>query len=384
MHVHHGLSPNADAWAGFCATLCQEWGVAFTLARVQLEPGDPRGIEAAARAARYRVYEAQVCDDLVLAHHQDDQAETVLLQLLRGAGVKGLAAMPPIRELGAKRLLRPLLGRSRSELLAHARAQGLGYVEDESNAVPGHARNYLRHRVLPAIEPRFPAYRKTLARAAQHFADCARLLDELAREDVARAAVGEALSVAALAALGRPRARNLLRHSLARRGLEAPPADWLDEALDQLLGARADAAVRVGRGGWSLVRYRDAVTLIETRPVPGEGVWPWRGEALLELAGAGTLEFRPARGEGVSRARLAGGEVAVRLPQGGERLRPDCRRPRRALRKLLQEAAVPPWERRALPLLYCGDDLAWVAGVGVDCAYQAGPDEPGWVVSWRR
>ncbi len=385
VHVNHGLSPNAEAWAEFCTRLCAEWAVPLALARVRIAADDPRGIEAAARVARYDAFARQACDAIALAHHRDDQAETLLLQLLRGAGIKGLAAMPAERGLadGPIRLLRPLLAVDRAELQAYAVAHGLVFVEDESNQQTRYARNFLRHEVLPVIERHFPAYRHTLARAARHFADCDEIMQDMAVLDAAGAMVEGCLRVSALVGLSLPRARNLLRYFLASHGWPAPPATWLEEALNQLLQARPDAEVRLALAGHELARYRDRIHALVAVPDSGIGEWSWRGEPVLELIGLGALAFMQGRGHGVSCARLAAAPVTVRPYPGGAQLRPDCRRPRRSVKNLLQESAVPPWQRRQLPALYCGERLVWLAGVGVDCAYQAGPDEPGWLISWR-
>lgn len=385
VHVHHGLSPNADAWADFCGRLCAEWAVPLARERVCVERDDPRGIEAAARAARYAAFARQACDDLMLAHHRDDQAETLLLQLLRGAGIKGLAAMPAERVLdaGPIRLLRPLLAADRADLQAYAEAHGLRHVDDESNIDVGHARNFLRHRALPLIEQHFPAYRATLTRAARHFADGAELIEELARLDAAEAMVDGCLRVSALAVLSPARARNLLRHYLALHAWPVPSAAWLAQALEQLLQARPDAEPRVSLAGHELVRYRDRIQAFERTPARVAGEWPWRGEAILDLGELGVLAFTATQGGGVSQARLMH-DATVRPYPGGAKLRPDCRRSRRSVKNLLQEAAVPPWARRQLPALYCDGQLVWLAGIGIDCAFQAGPDEPGWLISWRR
>lgn len=385
VHVHHGLSPNAEAWAEFCLRLCAEWAVPLSVERVRIAADDARGIEAAARAARYEAYARQDCDAVVLAHQRDDQAETLLLQLLRGAGVKGLAAMPVGRALadGAMGVLRPLLDVERSELRVYAEAHGLAYVEDESNRETRFARNFLRHEVLPIVERRFPAYRATLARAARHFADCDALMQDLAAIDAAGAMVDGCLLLPALAALSPARARNLLRHYLALHDWPIPPAEWLEEALDQLLNARPDAELRLALAGRELARYRERIHVLPPRPEPAAGAWRWQGEPVLDLSGHGRLEFAEVRGQGISRVRLAGAATSVRLYAGGGQLRPDCRRPRRSVKNLLQESAVPPWRRRQLPALYCGDRLVWLAGIGIDCDYQAGPDEPGWLISWR-
>ena len=170
VHVHHGLSANADAWARHCRRLCRALGVPLSVRRVRIASRKGRGIEAAAREARQGVFTRVQADIIVLAHHLDDQAETVLLQLLRGAGLRGASAMPAVGQLGAKRLLRPLLEVPREAIARHARAQGFEWVDDESNAQDAITRNYLRHRVAPLIAARFPRWRESLARAARHFA----------------------------------------------------------------------------------------------------------------------------------------------------------------------------------------------------------------------
>lgn len=383
VHVHHGLSPQADAWAGFCQDLCTRLGVPLKVERIRVA-AQGQGIEAAARQARYRVYAGLDADYVVLAHQQDDQAETVLLNLLRGSGVDGLAAMPVERPLAGSRvrLLRPLLDVSRQQIEAYARAQGLAWVEDESNLDTRHARNHLRHRVLPEIERRFPAYRDSLTRAARHLAECGELLAVLAAVDAADAMTAQGLSLAKLAALSRPRAKNLLRWFLAREGFGHWPERRTEVLLDQLLHARPDNHIELRQGGDTLRVWRGCLQRVPGRPGAQAGVATWRGETRLSFAG-GCLTFGQARGEGLSLARLREAPVTLRLRRGGERLRPDCRRPRRSLKHLFQEQAIPPWERERLPLLYVGDALAWVAGLGVDCAFQARPDEDGLLIAWQ-
>lgn len=383
VHVHHGLSAQADAWAAFCQDVCARLGVALQVERVQVVAAG-KGVEAAAREARYQIYAGLATDYVVLAHQQDDQAETVLLNLLRGSGVDGLAAMPVERPLAGSRvrLLRPLLEVSRSEIEAYARAQGLAWIEDESNLDTGYARNHLRHRVLPEIELHFPAYRRSLARAARHFAESAQLLGELAAADAAGAVAEQGLCLARLASLSRPRAKNLLRWYLAREGLGRWSERRTEALLDQLLQAGADNRIEIRHDGGRMRVWRGWL-----RPVPGQQaasaeVTLWQGEPRLPFAG-GWLTLTPTRGEGVSLARLRGVVVTVRRRRGGERLRPDCQRPRRTLKHLFQERAIPPWERDRLPLLYAGDVLVWVAGLGTDCAFQAQPDEDGLLIAWQ-
>lgn len=374
IHVHHGLSPRADDWEEHCRRQCAALDVPLQVARVEVKK-EGRGWEAAARQARYQVYATLAVDSLALAHHRDDQAETVVLQLLRGAGIKGLAAMPESRRLRDILLLRPLLGVARREIERYAHDHGLIWVDDESNADTRYTRNATRHQLLPRLEELFPAAAAILARSAGQFAESADLLDELAQLD---GAAGEVLTVAQLQALEPVRARNLLRHWLELQGVSIR-RERLHEALAQLLEARPDASPVIEFEQASLRRYRGEVRLERHALASSIQVWTWRGESELDLGGAGTLVFSPVVGGGV---RLEGA-VEIRLRQGGEKLQPARSGCRRAIKDLLREAGVPPWLRSRLPLLHVDGRLAWVAEIGGDAAFQAGPDQAGWLISWR-
>jgi len=380
IHINHQLSPHAGEWAAFCRARCQEYDVPLEIATVTVSRASD-SLEAAARSARHAALARSSGDFIVLAHHLDDQVETLLLQLLRGCGVAGASAMAEENQ----RLLRPLLEIPRSALEHHARRHKLSWVEDESNLDTRFDRNFLRHRLLPVIEERFPAYRQTLYRASRNFAESASLQDELARLDGARAIDGQNLSIPALARLSPPRARNLLRHYLKQHGIAAPSAIRLEEMLRQLLEARRDARVKIQLGAFELQRYLDRAWLVPALGAPPSSLCqPWQGEneiALPELGGA--LKFCRAHGQGISLARLQQARVTIRIRQGGERLQPDCARPRRSLKNLFQEAGIPPWSRQMLPLLYSGDHLAAVVAIGIDCKFRAQPDEPGVMLEWQ-
>jgi tRNA(Ile)-lysidine synthase len=377
VHIHHGLSPQADAWSRHCAQVCHALEVPLAIHRVTVQPAG-EGLEAASRAARYRVFSRLDTDILVLAHHRDDQAETVLLQLLRGAGLKGLAAMPEARPLAGTVLLRPLLAATRAEIAAWAVARGIGWVEDESNTDVRLARNALRQQVMPGLVACFPDAAKALAQAAGQFAEAAALLDALAELDGRAAITAEGLALAALRELAEPRARNLLRLFLAQAGVEIHQ-ETLREALRQLLTARQDAQVRVDFGVYALRRHRQSVVLERIRHAQ-DSVVPWQGESQLDLGDAGCLFFQSITGEGV---RLKPGNVSIRRRSGGERLRPGAGRPRRTLKNLLREAGVPAWRRDSLPLVYVDEALVWAANIGADSDFLVKPGEPGWLISWR-
>lgn len=376
IHVHHGISQNAGHWAEFCAALCAKLSIPLSVEKVDIEPLRELGIEAAARQLRLQAFRSQPCEFVALAHHADDQAETLLLQLLRGAGVRGAGAMPELSaKTGKQRIVRPLLQSTRQEIEAYAICHELRWVEDESNADDGYPRNFLRRRLLPMMCEKFPAYRATLGRSARHFAEAGELLDDLARIDGAGSIVDNTLSVAALQAVSVARAKNLLRHFLHQLGCPMPQTVQLGEMLHQLSDAKADSAVCIYFAGdqWQLHRYQGRVHVLRTPgSVDRSLMLPWQGEAEIDwpALGAGVL-FQNVTGQGISLEKLRARQVTLRLRQGGETLCPSRNMPTRTLKNLLQEHRIPPWERDRLPLLYCGDQLVSVPGVATAADYRA-------------
>ncbi|HEX8009551.1 MAG TPA: tRNA lysidine(34) synthetase TilS [Casimicrobiaceae bacterium] len=379
IHIHHGLSPNAERWAEFCAAQCALRGVPLATHRLQVARERGKSLEAQARSARYQRLLASDVDVIALAHQADDQAETLLLQLLRGAGAHGLAAMPAFRP-GRPALLRPLLDLPRETLAAYASARGLSWIEDESNADPRHARNFIRRDIAPLIAARFAGYPATLVRAARHLAEAAALADELAALDAAGALDASGLARSRLAALSPARSRNLLRWFLREQGLRPPTEARLAEMLRQLLRAHDDARIRIAQDRAEIGRHRDRVAVHAPASAGFERVW--HGEPEVALPG-GVLAFAPACGAGLAAARLERSRVTLRSRAGGERIRLAANRPTHAVKKLLQDAHMPPWERQGLPLVWSDEELAAVPGVGVALAFQAQPGEPGWQVEWR-
>ena len=346
-HIHHGLSPNADQWAEFCRRLCKRLGVPLTVRKVKVA----KRTEADARKARYDALRQLPFDVLALAHQLDDQAETVLMNLLRGAGPQGARGMRPVARFDGRILLRPLLDVPREAIVAYAREHKLTWIEDESNASDAFTRNFLRLRIGPLLAERYPRWREALARAARHFA--------AAEVDANKA----------------------LREFLTAQGLRAPSEAKLVEMLKQLMGKGTRTTIR--HDGAQLRMYRGAVTVERRTAKPFGGV-AWRGESTLALPElGGELRFRRRRGEGIDDRFVTKGKLAVKLRSGGERLQLDAKRPRRTLKNLFQEAGVPPWERERLPLIYCGGDLVWVPGVGTDCRYRSAGKTIGWVPEWR-
>jgi tRNA(Ile)-lysidine synthase len=380
VHVHHGISPKAGDWEDFCTALCARQRVPLHIEHVDIAPLREHGIEAAARKLRHEVFAGQACDFVALAHHADDQAETLLLQLLRGAGVRGAAAMPMLAERkGTHAVLRPLLHCSRREILAYAEAQCLQWIDDESNADDSYPRNFLRHRVMPVLEQEFPAYRDTLARSTRHFAEAKELLDELAKKDAGQTMNGSTMQVAVLRQLPLRRAKNLLRYFLHSIGAPIPQATQLDDMLNQLRCARKDATVCVNYCGWQVRRYYGKVYVLrKLSEFDRSFVLPWHGETELKWPALDVrLRFNRKQSSqkaalqpsGISLLKLQRAPVTLRLRCGGESLRPHPDAATRSLKNLLQEHHIPPWQRDRLPLLYCGDDLVCVLDVAIAADY---------------
>lgn len=358
VHVHHGLSPHADAWASQVAAVCAQAGVPLTVARVQVERA--ASLESAARAARHAAFAAEVGESeaLLLAQHRDDQAETLLFRLLRGSGLAGLGAMRPVARLprSAGTVIacwRPWLGLARADLLAYAQAQvpALAWVEDESNADTGLDRNFLRHEILPRLATRWPALSRTLAATAARLQEADDLLQALAVELAAPCIDAEArLCLPAVQALSAPRQRLVLRHWLKMQGFLPPDAAVLERIRADVLPARADAMPRVAWPGAEVRRYREHLFVMASLPaLPEHWCCSWDGRAPLALPDGQWLW-------------LEGGDAPVgpwrvTYRHGGERLRPAPGQPSRELRTWWQEQGVPPWRRERLPLVFAGDEL---------------------------
>lgn len=391
IYVNHGLQHAATAWGEHCRYICQQLDVPFRILSVKAQAAPGESPEAAARQARYAALAAELRPDaaLLTAHHRDDQAETLLLQLLRGAGPHGLAAMPTVAPLGQGWLLRPLLEVDRAELLSYAQAQQLHWVDDASNADPGFDRNYLRHRIMPLLRERWPATNRVLARSANRCAEVANWLDAEADADLARAAAAQldGLHLPALRLLSEPRQRNLLRRWLRKLGLPVPDARQLHHILHDALTAGRDRQPCIRWPGGEVRRYRD--TLYALPPLmlhDARQVFAWQAIANdyppLELPGLGTLRLQATVGAGLHCELMASETLTVGFRQGGERFRPVGRAHSQELKKLLQDAGIPPWQRDRLPLLFLGSEekrqLLAVVGLGIAADHAATSDQPGW------
>lgn len=377
IHVHHGLQAVADAWPKHCQSVCDALGVPLKVVRVQVLPG--ASLERAAREARYAAFvEATHANEVLLtAQHRDDQAETLLFRLLRGAGVRGLSGMPGARALGQGHLLRPLLDITRAELEAYAAEHQLSWIEDPSNQDRQFSRNYLRHQVFPMLTERWPQALATMARSAAHLREAQGLLDELAQLDLAEAGSRNdfdwlglpSLALASLEKLSAARQRNALSHWLAPR-TRLPDSDhW--SGWQDLRDATGDAS--------PIWRLADG----ELHRAGGR-IW-WLSGAWLRtpaVAGPWADPLKPLTLPDNGRLTLTGqipdGPLHIRYREGGEIMHlPD--RGHRDLKRLLNERGVPAFARGRLPLLYRAEQLLAVAGLrGLN-----GTELNGWNLHWQ-
>jgi len=383
IHINHGLQPEALEWENQCQALCRELGVSFQSHQLQLDP-DPPDLEARARQARYGVFEqaVQPHDTLFMAHHGDDQAETVLLRLLRGSGVRGLAGMPATRDLGAGHLHRPLLPLTRARIEALARDWALSWCEDHSNNNTRFDRNYLRHHVMPHLKERWPEAVPRFNRSADHCREADELLDELARQDAEAVGVREGVSVTHIHELTNPRRQQMIRYLLRLNDLQPPGEKRLQTGLDALLTAPPDGAPELRGEDYRLCRFRDQLWIVPELPdVDPSASAPWHPGAPMDWFGT-TLEAHRNRGVGIAVSEPNKLTVAPR--QGGERIQSGSEHPERPLKKWLQEQLIPPWERQRLPLIWDGDELVAVADYWISPSCKARSDDYGWQPVWHR
>lgn len=384
LHVHHGISAEADDWVGHCETICQRLAVPLRIRYVE-QQASAASLENQLRKARYRIFEEELGDGelLALAHHADDQAETLLLRMLRGAGPKGLGGMPETRPLGGGCLVRPLLGFTRADLEVYARQHQLSWVEDDSNTDTGIDRNYLRHEVMPKLAERWPQVTETFARNAQVNAEADAVLTYFLQRELAAevSASGGGLGCDWLQGYPSGVQHNLLRSWLQAQGLPLPGYRHLQQALDEVVGAARDAKPLLSWPGVELRRYQGV--LYASRPLglhDAQACLNWRLPDTLDLLGAGSLEARLERGQGVRIPQDA--RVTVRFRQGGERCRIAGQS--RLLKKQLQAWQVAPWLRDRVPLLYVNGELAAVADLCICEGFQAREQQQGFVVKWCR
>jgi tRNA(Ile)-lysidine synthase len=364
VHVDHGLQPSSGEWREHCAAQARAWQVPLISLEAQIVSSRGESLEAAARDARYALIgEILETDEvLVTAQHRDDQVETLLLQLFRGAGVAGLSSMPRKANFARGCIVRPMLELSRAALESYAKSEKLLWVEDPSNAATRFDRNFLRHRVLPQLRDRWIGIDENIARSARHMAEAADLLDAIAQRDLAGAADGDGLNVAALRALPLARRRNALRSFIARAGIDMPSTVKMMEMAGSLLAARPDAQPEVRWYG-SVLRRRAGRLELHVIPEDNRDTqretalksWHWTRQREFIVNGAGdTLALLDDASGPIDLDKLPG-QIDVRSRQGGEKLRPGARARKQSLKKLLQSARISIELRARLPLLFAGE-----------------------------
>jgi len=383
LYVNHQISPNANAWQQHCADFCAQLHVPFTAVNVSVKNAG-RGIEDAAREARYAVFveHLQQGDCLLTAHHADDQAETLLLRLMRGTGPRGLAVMAQARPLGVGVLHRPLLKFTREQLENYAKAHDLHWVNDESNRNDHYDRNYLRNQVMPLLRERWPHFSAKWQQTAELCAANEALIEELAAQDLLVASLqkekmGTSLLLSHLEGLSQARRHNLLRYWLRVQGLSTPEQQHLQQIDRQVLAARQDAETQITWGDVSLRVYRQRLYALPLAQLPSApdmafslAIDPLQ-QPQISLPTGARLTFESQYSAFKTRLRADLPQLNIRFRQGGERCKPAGRARSQTLKHLLQDYGVEPWLRASLPLLYSGDELVAVGDLWVCSGYEA-------------
>lgn len=372
IHIDHGIHAESATWERHCAQIAATFGVDYLCKRVSVAAKGAGGMEAAARDARYSAFRNLVRDGdcLLSAHHADDQAETLLLNLLRGSGVAGIAGIGFSQPFAEGRLLRPLLDISRESLQHYAANQDLDWLDDPANDDTRFDRNFLRKSVMPLLATRWPAVATQFRKSADLAGEASELLNELADLDLASHEAADRLSIVALKALTPARQRNLLRRAVSICGLPSPPASRLYQAVNELIPAREDAQPYIQWNGAELRRYRDRLHIMANIPdIPDIAEQQAKlllpdGHAVELMPGMGALRLKSAAATGID-PRLARDGIRIRYRQGGEEVRLAGHACTHKLKKLLQQDGILPWMRDRLPLLYAGDELVAIADLWI-------------------
>ena len=382
IHVDHGLQDDSGAWSEHCGTIAEELGIDYLCRSVTVQLESGKGPEASARDARYTALHAELRfgDWLISAHHREDQAETLLLNLIRGSGPMGIAGIGAIRRFGPGWLARPLLETGRDDMLEYAKQEGLQWLEDPSNVDRRFDRNFLRHDIVPRLKSRWTDISARLQRSAGHAAEASQLLANLAEIDLlALGGQPDRLPIDGLLDLSAARQRNLLRYALRNLGLSTPTAMQLSRVINEVIPARRDAQPLVSWPGAAVRRYRNGLYLLPEKLIESPAAIEVSSDDVPLGTGLGVLQFVRGAARGLSE-RLWTRDIQVRFRHGGEEFQPLGQSHTRKLKKLLQEEGVVPWMRDRLPLVYAGDELVavgdlWLASEAVG--------EPGVAVRWK-
>lgn len=388
VYIHHGWSVHASEWQAFCQQICQQWQVPFQSHTVNAAALSGESREEKARQARYAALGNLLApgDCVLTAHHQNDQAETLLLQLFRGAGVKGLAAIPALQTFAKGILYRPLLSYTRPLLAAYAKTHDLKWVEDDSNKDLTLQRNYIRHHLLPPIEHAWSGAVTTLSRSARLCAEADELLSELASLDWQQVADShsQTLVISKLKQLSPVRQRNLLRYWLQMLKFRLPSERKLIQLQEEVIHAKSDARPLLTWTGGEIRRYRDHLHAMS--PLAKASVTTlhctWNLHEQLPLLPLGiTLSAKLVKGQGLYIANAQPPLVDVRFRQGGEKIALPKRSGHHTLKKLFQEWNIPPWQRDKIPLIYIKNELVCIVGYAIHANFLANTEQEGWEIT---
>jgi len=381
IHVDHGLQTHSPDWAEHCRQVCVALNVPIDVLQLNLSIPKGESTEAYARQQRYAAIQTKLTADdiLLLAQHQDDQAETLLLQMLRGSGVKGLASMPFSKQVDGVHYLRPLLNLTRNDIQQYAIDNQLNWIDDPSNEDTRFDRNFLRHEIIPKLKSRWPSLSDTFNRVASHQAEANALLTEVAAQDLKSFELDKTntLPIESLVSLSPARQRNVLRYWIEQCGSPVPDSVQLQRILDEVVAAADDAEPLVSWSGVNMRRYRAVLHLDRASSHPPSNWqmnWDWQSPLNLPLGQQ--LRIRQLAGQGLA---LPSQDTAltVRFRRGGEKCQLPGRKHRHELKKLMQDWGIPPWQRGNIPLIYVGDELAQVVGYSVCEPYIARADQTG-------
>ena len=389
VHINHALNPRADQWAEQCRKASEELHVPYIDIDVDATPVSGESPEAKAREVRYQAILRLIRKDdcLLTAHHQDDQVETLLLQLMRGSGPKGLAAMPQWTDFGAGHLARPFLQVRREDLHAYAIANRLKWIDDDSNLDTKFDRNFIRHEIVPKLSQRWPSLAQTISRSARYCAEAVEILEESAEHHLQIINPDRLpyLPVEKLVQLSKPQQHNVLRYWINQNQMHTPSSTQLEQIVEQMLSASPDSSPKVSWEGCEIRRYRDQVYILPNlHPVNFEQVISWNVDDVINVEGTGELRAIPSCGVGVARRYITPDNVSIHFRQGGETIQPAGRTQHHALKKLFQEQGVPPWLRERTPLIYVHDQLAAVGEMLISQQFCAAEGEDGYIFQWER
>lgn len=384
LHIHHELSPNADSWELRCREFCKRFAVPFHSIRVEVSR-QQASLELAAREARYQAFSIYLTaqDVLATAHHQNDQAETFFLRLMRGSGLDGLTAMQEWASFNHFAIWRPLLGYSRQQLESYAIQHALTWIEDESNQNNEFDRNYLRNQLMPILLTRWPNALNSISRAAENLQESQRLLQEMAADELTRFAAGKKLNWEGLASYSLERKKLIIRAWLKRNSIKAPSSAQLNSLIDMMSSEKKDAMPLFEFAAYELRRFRNTLYLLDKKALLSDVNSENLTLKINEALPLGKLIIsETTQGARLNFESIKPDLLTIRFRHGGERLKLPGQVHSQTLKNLFQAAAIPPWVRPELPLIYLGDELVCVPGIGVAYGWQAEENQPGWQIQW--